>query len=110
LFKEKKAQQLIDLVSEKFPTLKNCIHAYYTATPLSLRDYLGSSNGSLYGIAKDYKEPLKTFISPNTKISNLYLTGQNLNLHGILGAGISGIVTATAITGNNEIIKKIKHA
>lgn len=109
-FKQKKAEKLINLVCEKFSSLRDCIHTYYTATPLSLRDYLGTGNGSLYGIAKDYKEPLKTFISPNTKIPNLYLTGQNLNLHGILGAGISGIVTASAITGNNEIIKKIKHA
>ncbi|MBS1746989.1 MAG: NAD(P)/FAD-dependent oxidoreductase [Bacteroidetes bacterium] len=110
LFKQQKAEKLINLVCEKFSSLKDCIQNYYTASPLSLRDYLGNTNGSLYGIAKDYKEPLKTFISPNTKIPNLYLTGQNLNLHGILGAGISGIVAATAVTGNDDIIKKIKHA
>jgi all-trans-retinol 13,14-reductase len=110
IFKQKKAEKLIDLACEKFPSIKNCIQSYYTSTPLSFRDYIGTDNGSLYGIAKDYKEPLKTFISPRTKLPNLYLTGQNLNLHGILGAGISGIVTATALTGNNEIIKKIKHA
>ncbi len=110
LFKEQKAGKLIDLVCKKFPALKNCIQSYYTSTPLSFRDYIGTDNGSLYGIAKDHKEPLKTFISPRTKISNLYLTGQNLNLHGVLGAAISGIVTATALTGNNDIIKKIKDA
>lgn len=110
IFKQQKAEKLIDLACEKFPSLRNCIQSYYTSTPLSFRDYIGTDNGSLYGIAKDYKEPLKTFVSPRTKLPNLYLTGQNLNLHGILGAGISGIVTATALTGNNEIIKKIKHA
>jgi len=109
-FKQEKAEKLIDIVSEKFPRLRNCIQAYYTSTPLSQRDYIGNDNGSLYGIAKDHKEPLKTFISPRTKLSNLYLTGQNLNLHGVLGAAISGIVTATALTGNNEIVKKIKDA
>ena len=109
-FKQQKAEKLIDLACEKFPSLSNCIQSYYTSTPLSFRDYIGTDNGSLYGIAKDYKEPLKTFISPRTKLPNLYLTGQNLNLHGVLGAGISGIVTATALTGKNEIIKKIKHA
>lgn len=109
-FKQRKAGKLIDTVCEKFPMLKECIHSYYTSTPLSFRDYIGNDNGSLYGIAKDYKEPLKTFISPRTKLPNLYLTGQNLNLHGVLGAAISGIVTATALTGNNEIIKKIKDA
>jgi len=109
-FKKQKAEKLISVVCEKFPLLKNCIHSYYTSTPLSYRDYIGNENGSLYGIAKDHKEPLKSLISPHTKIPNLYFTGQNLNLHGVLGAAISGIVAATALTGNNEIIKKIKHA
>jgi all-trans-retinol 13,14-reductase len=109
-FKQRKAEKLIDTVCEKFPTLRDCIYSYYTSTPLSLRDYIGNDNGSLYGIAKDYKEPLKTFISPRTKLPNLYLTGQNLNLHGVLGAGISGIVTTTALTGSSEIVKKIKDA
>ena len=56
----------------------------------------------MYGIVKDYRNPLKTFISPRTKLPNLYLTGQNLNLHGILGAAMSGLVTCTAFMGNEE--------
>jgi all-trans-retinol 13,14-reductase len=64
----------------------------------------------MYGIAKDYRNPLKTFISPRTKIPNLYLTGQNLNLHGVLGAAMSGLVTCVAFMGNEEIIEKIRNA
>ena len=95
-FKKRKAEILLDCVEEKFPGLKDCIKTYYTATPLSYRDYVGNDDGSMYGIAKDYQNPLKTFISPRTKIPNLFLTGQNLNLHGILGATMSGLVTCTA--------------
>ncbi len=109
-FKKHKAELLIDLVEEKFPGLKNCIKSYYTATPLSYRDYIGNDDGSMYGIVKDYRNPLKTFISPRTKLPNLYLTGQNLNLHGILGAAMSGLVTCTAFLGNEDIIKKIRNA
>ncbi len=109
-FKKDKAELLIDLVQEKFPGLKDCIKSYYTATPLSYRDYIGNDDGSMYGIVKDYKNPLKTFISPRTKLPNLYLTGQNLNLHGILGATMSGLVTCTAFLGNEDIIKKISNA
>ena len=109
-FKIKKAERLIDIVSEKFPELRSCIKSYYTSTPLSFRDYIGTDNGSLYGIAKDYKEPLKTFISPRTKLPNLYFTGQNLNLHGVLGAAISGLVTCIAVLDSSDFIKKIKNA
>jgi all-trans-retinol 13,14-reductase len=109
-FKKRKAEKLLDCVEEKFPGLRDCIKTYYTATPLSYRDYVGNDDGSMYGIVKDYQNPLKTFISPRTKIPNLYLTGQNLNLHGILGATMSGLVTCTAFLGNEEIIEKIRNA
>jgi all-trans-retinol 13,14-reductase len=109
-FKKRKAELLIDMVQERFPGLRDAIKSYYTATPLSYRDYIGNHDGSMYGIAKDYRNPLKTFISPRTKIPNLYLTGQNLNLHGILGAAMSGLVTCTAFMGNETVIEKIRNA
>ena len=109
-FKKLKAELLLDLVEEKFPGLRKAIKTYYTATPLSYKDYIGNADGSMYGITKDYNNPLKTFISPRTKIPNLYLTGQNLNLHGILGATMSGLVTCTAFLGNENIIEKIRNA
>lgn len=109
-FKIQKANKLIDLVQQKFPGLRNAIQSYYTATPLSYRDYIGNEDGSMYGIAKDYRNPLKTFISPRTKVANLYLTGQNLNLHGVLGAAMSGLVTCVAFMGNESIIEKIRNA
>jgi all-trans-retinol 13,14-reductase len=109
-FKNNKAEILLNCVEEKFPGLRLGIEKYYTATPLSFRDYIGNDDGSLYGIVKDYSNPLKTFISPRTKLPNLYLTGQNLNLHGILGTAMSGLVTCTAFLGNDDIIEKIRNA
>jgi len=109
-FKKQKAEVFLDCVEEKFPGLRSAIKEYYTATPLSYRDYIGNEDGTMYGVEKDYKNPLKTFISPRTKLPNLYLTGQNLNLHGILGAAMSGLVTCTAFMGNEDIIKKIRNA
>jgi all-trans-retinol 13,14-reductase len=109
-FKKRKAEELIALVEEKFPGLSKAVSTYYTSTPLSFRDYIGNDDGSMYGIAKDYRNPLKTFISPRTKIPNLYLTGQNLNLHGILGAAMSGLVTCVAFMGNESVVEKIRNA
>lgn len=109
-FKTRKAERLLDKVEEKFPGLRNHIKTYYTATPLSFRDYIGNGDGSMYGIVKDYKDPLKTFIPARTKLPNLYFTGQNLNLHGILGAAMSGLVTCIDLMGDESIIDKIKNA
>ncbi|HAO06326.1 MAG TPA: all-trans-retinol 13,14-reductase, partial [Chryseobacterium sp.] len=65
---------------------------------------------SIYGIQKDYKNPLQTMISPRTKIPNLFLTGQNLNLHGILGTSLSAILTCSMLLGNNALVDKIRNA
>ena len=109
-FKKKKADQLLDKVEERFPGLRNCIKTYYTSTPLSYRDYIGNDDGNLYGTVKDYRDPLADLVSPKTKIPNLYLTGQSLNLHGILGTAISGLITAAAVMGKNDFIEKIRNA
>ena len=109
-FKKYKAEILLDCVEEKFPELRNCIQSYTTSTPLSYRDYIGNYDGSLYGIAKDYKDPLKTFISPRTKVRNLYLTGQNINIHGVLGSSISALLTCVSLLGNENLVEKIRNA
>lgn len=109
-FKKRKAEILISCVEGKFPGLREAIQSYYTATPLSYRDYIGNGDGSMYGIVKDHTNPLKTFISPRTKLPNLYLTGQNLNLHGVLGSAMSGLVTCIAFMGNESIVEKIRNA
>ncbi len=109
-FKEMKAQRLFDAVEKKFPGFRDCIQSYTTATPLTARDYIGTDDGSLYGFAKDYREPMKTFISPRTKIPNLLLTGQNINMHGVLGVTISAVVTCSQILGMDYLVEKIRNA
>lgn len=109
-FKEEKAQKLLDSVESRFPGFRDAIESYYTASPLTVRDYIGTDDGSLYGFVKDYKEPMKTFLSPRTKIPNLFLTGQNLNLHGVLGVTVSAVVTCSEILGLDYLINKIRNA
>jgi all-trans-retinol 13,14-reductase len=53
---------------------------------------------------------LKSFISPRTKIPNLLLTGQNLNLHGVLGVTVSAVLTCSQILGMEYMLEKIHDA
>ena len=106
-FKEEKAQVLFNELEKKFPGIKENTEAYYTSTPLTYRDYIGTKDGSLYGVKKDYKNPLKSFISPKTKVPNLLLTGQNLNMHGVLGVTIGAITTCSEILGHQYLMNKI---
>jgi all-trans-retinol 13,14-reductase len=109
-FKKERAERLLDEAEKKFPGIRNCIQSYSTSTPLTYRDYIGVKDGGLYGIAKDYKNPYMTFIAPKTKIPNLYFTGQNLNMHGVLGVTISAIRTCAELVGQEYLVDKINKA
>lgn len=106
-FKRTWAEKFFDCAEKKFPGFKNAIDSYHVATPLTFRDYVGTDDGNLYGYSKDFREPMKTFISPRTKIPNLFLTGQNLNLHGVMGVTVSSVLTCSEILGIDYLIGKI---
>ncbi|MCI1186392.1 NAD(P)/FAD-dependent oxidoreductase [Hymenobacter sp. DH14] len=109
-FKQRKAEALLEKVYLRFPELRDAIKSYYTATPLTFRDYMGTADGAIYGIAKDYTDPLRTFISHRTKLPNLLLTGQNVNMHGVLGVAISALVTCSELVGLPYLLQKIDDA
>ncbi len=109
-FKERKAEELLDFVSECFPNIKENVEYKYTATPLTFRDITGVPDGSAYGIKKSCLEPYSTLISPKTKIPGLLLTGQNLNVHGVLGVTITSMLTCSEIVGAGYLAKKIANS
>ncbi len=109
-WKEKKANQLIDLICEKFPEVRSNILAYDASSPLTLSDYIGSGDGSMYGSLRDFRDPMRSYVQPKTKIPNLFFTGQNINLHGMLGVSLSTLLTCGEFVGLNQLIKEINEA
>ena len=107
-FKNKKAEQLLDLIEKKIPDIRSHVKTYYTSTPLTYRDYTGTVNGSIYGVIKDSNSSLKSFIQPRTKISNLFFAGQNTNLHGVLGVSMGAFMTCAEFLGLDYLFGKIK--
>lgn len=108
LFKTMKAERLLDAVEHDFPNLRSDIAHYYTSTPLTYRDYTGTEQGSMYGIAKDIHLGPAARVHHRTKIPNLLLTGQNINSHGVLGVMVGTVVTCSELIGSETIIKQIK--
>ena len=109
-FKEERAERLISAVAKRYPGLKENIRSWFVSTPLTFQDYTGTKDGSAYGILKDCQHPALSILSPRTHIPNLYLTGQNLNIHGVLGTTIGAILTSSELIGFKELVKKIVHA
>ncbi|SHE38855.1 phytoene desaturase family protein [Chryseobacterium vrystaatense] len=107
-FKLEKAEKMITALEKRIPNLRHFIKSIYTSSPLSYRDYIGSFEGNMYGYMKNSDNPLKTMVSPRTKTDNLFLTGQSVNMHGILGVTIGAFNTCAEILGKDLIDKRLK--
>lgn len=86
--------QCIELAENAIPNLREAIDEVWTSTPLTWKNYLLAHNGTTYGIRKDCNSPEATILLPRTPLQGLYLTGQSIILHGIMGTTISAFITA----------------
>ena len=109
-FKRQKAEKLIDVVAQHFPDIRESIETYYTSTPLTYLDYTGTENGAMYGNAKDIRKSNAYRVAQRTKVPNLYLTGQNINSHGMLGVLVGTIVTCSEFLTAEKIYEQINEA
>jgi len=106
-FKNKKIEQAIVEIEKKFPNFRSCIKSVHSSSPLSYRDYIGVNEGSMYGYVKDADSPMTSFLSPRTKLKNLFFTGQSINMHGLLGVTISAVLTCSEMLGRDYLVEKI---
>ncbi|WP_293671352.1 NAD(P)/FAD-dependent oxidoreductase [uncultured Parabacteroides sp.] len=95
--KERVAGECIALAEQFIPGLGDMTVRRYTSTPLTYRDYTCTPEGSAYGMRKDFRNPVMSLLSSRTPVPNLYLTGQNLMLHGLHGVTITAFSTCAGI-------------
>lgn len=107
-FKQDKAAKIIARLEEVYPNISAYIEKVYTSSPLTYRDFIAAENGNMYGFVKDANNPMKTFISPRSKVGNLFFSGQNIRMHGIMGVTIGAFVTCMEMLDKEAFIKKWK--
>lgn len=93
--RESYAEELIRKAAVQLPGLPEAIEKYWTSTPKTWERYTGTPGGSAYGIRKN---STADFLAPQTPLPWLFLTGQNLGLHGILGTSVSALNTCNTIS------------
>ncbi|MDO4164498.1 MAG: FAD-dependent oxidoreductase [Bacteroides sp.] len=106
-WKERMLRQVLDKLEILCPGIQADIEFCFASSPLTIRDYYGTKEGSLYGYNRDCKNMFLSQIPIATKVRNLLLTGQNINLHGICGVPLTAIETAESIVGKGNIVRKI---
>jgi len=109
-FKQRKGEKLLALMEKDFPGIRAATKFWYSSTPLTYRDYTGTWEGSVYGLLKDYRNPMKSMLLPRTRVENLLLTGQSTSIHGVVGVTIGAFLTCSELLGKQYLIDKIRDA
>ena len=93
--------RLVQYARSRLPEI-NDLRVLDAASPLSLRQWITGSTGSLYGLAHDI-ETLPLF--PVIRLKGLFLAGQHILLPGILGGIISAAVAVGLATSHDSVLQ-----
>jgi phytoene dehydrogenase-like protein len=101
------AKALLQKAEEIFGNLKDAqiLDAY---TPLTIRDYVNSPEGSCYGAMRSSAQLLKVVSLNNIPIPGLCLAGQNAMAPGVMGCILGSFNAARQIIGNKRFVQEIK--
>ncbi|MFT3739396.1 MAG: NAD(P)/FAD-dependent oxidoreductase [Breznakibacter sp.] len=106
-FRTEKSRLVMEMVELKFPGFTGAIDSWFASTPLTYRDYTGIPEGSMYGIAKDYRNGIGSYMPTATRVPNFYLTGQSIGIHGIMGVAMNAILASANKLDMNTLLKEI---
>ena len=108
-WKQAMTEKVLDRMERLYPDFRDRIDFVFASSPLTIRDYYGNKEGSNYGFLKDSHNLMLSQMSVYTKVKNLYLTGQNVNIHGLCGVTLTAIETVEALVGRNVLVRKINN-
>jgi len=104
--KDKHSLQLIDEAQEILGPFKGLkiLDAY---TPLTLRDWVNSPEGSAYGVLRSSSQLLAAALLNRTSVKGLFLAGQNVVAPGVIGTIMGSFKTVKTIIGSEQFNKKV---
>jgi all-trans-retinol 13,14-reductase len=101
---------LLDLVERHHPGFGDLVEYSELATPLTFEHFTAAPSGAIYGFPGTPEKYTKEWLGPRTPIRNLYLTGSDAGLLGIMGALMGGVVTASCLLGPLGFFKVMRAA
>lgn len=106
--KQRLAERLLEPLLRHEPQVQAAIELQELSTPLSTRHFTAYGHGEIYGLSHDPERFEQKLLRPKTPIKDLWLTGQDVVTCGVGGALLSGFLTASAITGENLVMKTLR--
>jgi phytoene dehydrogenase-like protein len=98
-YKERRLERIRDRIISAYPEYRHSLKILDAASPLTLRDYLNSPDGSAYGV----KQKLGQFnLFGKLPLRNTYAAGQSSLLPGLVGAMMSSFIVGRSIVGKED--------
>jgi all-trans-retinol 13,14-reductase len=109
-YEEKKRSIALDLLQNAGKVFGNLEDSKIidVFTPLTLRDYVSSPEGSCYGVMRSASQLLKIASLNNVPIPGLCLAGQNAMAPGVLGSILGSFEAVRRIVGPERFADEIK--
>jgi phytoene dehydrogenase-like protein len=100
--------RMLRSIDEVVPGLASRVVFRAVGTPLSNVHYVAATSGSLYGTEKTRSQVGPFTYRARTPFRGLYLCGASTLSHGVMGAALSGLVAAKAVshTSVEELLAK----
>ena len=77
-------------------------------TPLTIRDWVGSPNGSAYGVMRSTGQLLSAALLNRTALHGLFMAGQSVLAPGILGTILGSLTTVQFIVGSQRFRSEVR--
>lgn len=104
-YKRRRIDKILKRIVDFYPEYENRLEVIEAASQLSYRDFLNSPDGSAYGI-KQKMGQINLF--GRLPFRNLYASGQNAVLPGVVGAMMSSFIILRALLGKEKYDEFIK--
>jgi len=108
--KNRMTQALLDLIERHHPGFGDLVEYSELGTPLTFEHFTTAPSGAIYGYPGTPQRYTKAWLRPRTPIRNLYLTGSDAALPGIMGALMGGVLTASCVLGRFGFLEVMRAA
>jgi all-trans-retinol 13,14-reductase len=108
--KKRITEALLNLVEQHHPGFRDLVAYAELATPITFEFFTGAPSGTIYGYPATPEKFRKTWLRPKTPIRNLYLTGTDAAVLGVMGALMGGVATASTLLGSAGFLEIMRAA
>ena len=103
--KQRITEALLNFIERHCQGFRDLVEYSELGTPLTFEHFTAAPSGAIYGYPGTPGRYRKSWLAPVTPIRNLYLTGSDAGMHGIMGALLGGVLAASRVLGPSGFLQ-----